>query len=416
MAAIFVLPAKTAGHWGPVASYLSTAGWATAAEHELGESWIVSPEGIIDEREARRRATANYRTDGGKHRRYRHVPDVAKTMAKDVRDLAKARGFAIDPAGPWARRTIDFVWQRHDLFQTAGLDLADELGCPSVLFVPATVVWEAKRWGTDRPGWGGVLERLGERPALRRATVVACGSEVVARQAVRIGTPSERIVITPTGVDVDRFTVDEAAGAEVRAQLGLTDRFVVGWVGSFRPFHALQSAVEAVEGLEGVSMLFVGDGPERSTIEAMTAERGIHAVFTGTVDQADLVRHLAAMDVGLVLARRTDGFHYSPLKLAEYLAAGLATIAPDVPSVSTHLRHDQDLLLTPPLDTAALRAAIERLQHDPALKERLGRQGRRTAETELSWDRQVRRVLRATRAVATPDREDPAPTTDEVSP
>ena len=397
MAAIFVLPAKTAGQWGPVASYVSTAGWAAAAEREMGRSWIVSPDGIIDDAEAHHRATINHRPDGGDRRRFRHVPDVAKTLAKDGRDLLQARRFSVAADGPWAGHHIDFVWQRHDLFQTAGLDLADELDCPSVLFVPATIVWEAQRWGTRRPGWGRPLERLGERPALQRATVVACGSDLVAREAMRIGTPSDRIVITPTGVDMARFEVDARDGDDIRTELGLTGRFVVGWAGSFRPFHALNLAIEAVEDLPDVSLLLVGDGPERSTIEALAAERGVHAVFTGTLDHQDLVRHLSAMDVGVVLARQTDGFHYSPLKLAEYLAAGLATVAPDVPTISSRLHHEEDVLLTPPADPVALRAAIVRLQNDPDLRTRLGQQGRRAAAADLTWDRQVRHVLEATR-------------------
>ena len=45
-------------------------------------------------------------------------------------------------------------------------------------------------------------------------------------------------------------------------------------------------------------------------------------MFTGTVPHPDLPELLAAMDVAIVLAGRGEAFHYSPLKLAEYLAAG----------------------------------------------------------------------------------------------
>ena len=45
---------------------------------------------------------------------------------KDVRDFRRARRFAgAIPAGDWDdAREIAFVWQRHDLFQTAGHDVA----------------------------------------------------------------------------------------------------------------------------------------------------------------------------------------------------------------------------------------------------------------------------------------------------
>ena len=100
--------------------------------------------------------------------------------------LRGARRFRIDPQ-QYRDRDLAFVWQRHELFQTAGLDLADAVGVPSVLFVPATHVWEAEQWGVRRPGLARLTERFGEASALRRADVVACGTDLVAEQALRLG-------------------------------------------------------------------------------------------------------------------------------------------------------------------------------------------------------------------------------------
>ncbi len=68
------------------------------------------------------------------------------------------------PVGPWRDHDIRFVWQRHDLFQMAGLQLASALDVPSVVFVPATLVWESSQWEVRRPGWATWLERFGEAP------------------------------------------------------------------------------------------------------------------------------------------------------------------------------------------------------------------------------------------------------------
>lgn len=399
MAAVFVLPTTAVGQRGPVAAYLSTAGWAAAAERVLGGAWIVCPSGTIDPVEARHIGSRAMPADRSEPpgSRLRFIPAPAKTLVKDVRHRHRARAFHVDPVGPWADSDIDFVWQRHDLFQTAGLDLARRLGRPSVLFAPATAVWEAERWGTHRPGWRGLAERFGERPALTTADVVACGAPEVAEQALRMGTRPERIVITPTGVDLDLFDPppDAAARAAQRDQLGLGGRFVVGWVGSFRPFHSLDRAVDAVADLEGATLLLVGDGPERPAIEARARQRGVHLVCTGTVDHADLPRHLAAMDVGLVLAPADAAFHYSPLKLAEYLAAGLPVVAPAVGTVTARLTDGVDALLVDPADPTALGAALRALRAEPALRDRLSVAGRAAAEAHWSWDEQVRRVVAA---------------------
>ncbi len=55
--AVFVLPTLTSGQQGPVAAYVSTAGWAAAAARVVGAAWIVTPSGILTPDDARRRAS-----------------------------------------------------------------------------------------------------------------------------------------------------------------------------------------------------------------------------------------------------------------------------------------------------------------------------------------------------------------------
>jgi glycosyltransferase involved in cell wall biosynthesis len=392
--AIFVVSETAAGRRGPVASLVSVAGWAGAARRVLGNSWIATPDGVLDPGDARRQGSSPALRSDTMPRWRRFVPTTATTAIKDVQSWWGARHYRIDPEGPWRRSELAFVWQRLEMFQVAGLRLARSLGVPSVLFVPATQVWQAEQWGVGRPGWGRRLERIGESPALRSADVVACGTDAVAEQAERLGAPARRIVITPTGVDLDLFPARAPASGRRRA-LGLEDRFVVGWLGSFRRFHSLEQAVVAVARVAGASLLMVGDGPERPRIEQLARDNGVHAVFTGTVAQVDLADHLAVMDAALVLAPVDAEFHYSPLKLAEYLAAGIPVVAPSVGQLRERLTDHLDALLVPPNDPERLVAAITELRDDPELARRIGRAGRAAAEARWSWDHQMRRVLDA---------------------
>lgn len=401
-AAVFVLPTSAAGQQGPVAGWLSTAGWAGAAARVLGASWIVTPEGVLDPAAARERGSRPDLAPPGRTALTRRVPTVVKTAAKDLRSARRARAFRVAADGPWRGRDLAFVWQRHELFHTAGIRLARELGVPAVLFVPAPHVWEARRWGVRRPGWERLAERRGEGRALRAADLVCAGTDAVAQECVRIGADPGRVVVTPTGVDLECFR-PRADGGPVRARLGLGERFVVGWVGSFRRFHALGLALDALEGLPGAALLLVGDGPERAAVEAEARRRAVEVVATGTVPHAALPEYLAAMDVALVVAARDETFHYSPLKLAEYLAAGLAVVAPDVPQLRARLRHGADALLVPPGDAAALAGALRELHRDGALRSRLAAAARRAAEAEWSWDRVVRRVDEELARRARPD-------------
>lgn len=391
--AVFVLSTPTAGARGPVAAWISTAGWASATRRVLGQAWITTPSGVHDPDEARTRGSVPVGAGGVGELPRALVPTVVKTLARDVRRWQVGRRFAVDADGPWRDTPVRFVWQRHELFQTAGVDLARRLGVPSVLFVPATVVWEASRWSVHRPGWSRLAERLGEVEALRAADAVACGSEVVAEQARRLGARPERVLVTPTGVDLDLFATAPDR-CEARRRLGLEGRFVVGWTGSFRTFHAVEIAVRAMARVPDAVLLLVGDGPERRRVEDLARRDGVEVRTTGTVPHADVPAHLAAMDVGLVAASPGDNFHYSPLKLAEYLAAGLPVVAPAAPGLRARLEGGVDALLVPPGDEAGLADAIRRLRDDEGLRARLGAAAR-AAAPRWSWDHQVRRVLDA---------------------
>jgi glycosyltransferase involved in cell wall biosynthesis len=390
--AVFVLPSTTSGQQGPVASWVSTAGWARAARRVLGDAWIATPAGLVDPDEARRRASHPRLSTVATPEWRRRLPTPAKLAAKDVRQWRRARRFRVDPNGPWSDHDIQFVWQRHDLFQTAGLQLARDMDVPSVVFVPATLVWESAQWGVRRPGWATWLERFGESPALRGADLVACGSDVVAEQVHRLGVRDERILITPTGVDLTLFA-PRPGPSEIRQELGMQEAFVVGWVGSFRRFHALEQAVDAVARIENAVLLMVGDGPERARIRRLARDRGVRAKFTGTVPHAELPDYLAAMDVALVLASPGQAFHYSPLKLAEYLASGLPVVAPRVAQLADRLTDEVDAVLVPPGDAQALAASLQQLHDDVDGRERLAKSARAAAEARWSWDHEVRRIL-----------------------
>jgi glycosyltransferase involved in cell wall biosynthesis len=404
--AIVVVPTVATGQQGPVAAWVSAAGWATAFRNLLGQVWVVTPDGRLQPDELRRRASAATLAPAAGPAWHRWVPVVANTARKDVREWRRAQTFRVDPAGPWRDADVACVWQRHELFHTAGARLARTLGVPSIVFVPAPLVWQAHQWGVRRPGWGRWTERAGERTPLQSADVVACGSEAVAEQVRRIGVDDRRIVITPTGADLDLFRSVPDRDA-LRHRLGLEGRFVVGWVGSFRRFHALDQAVDALDGLDGATLLLVGDGPERGAVERLARQRGVALHCTGTVAHDDVGGYLAAMDVALVLASKDQPFHYSPLKLAEYLATGVAVVAPRAGALPTQLRDGVDAMLVAPGDRRGLADALRVLRDDPTMRAGLGRAARSVAAERWSWDRSAREALAAASRVAPVSRSGP---------
>jgi glycosyltransferase involved in cell wall biosynthesis len=85
----------------------------------------------------------------------------------------------------------------------------------------------------------------------------------------------------------------------------------------------------------------------------------------------------------------------SPLKLVEYMAAGRAIVASDLPMARELLTDAVDAVLADPSDIGAWASAVRGLVDDPERRDRLGRAAHRTAHGVLDWDSRLARILAA---------------------
>jgi glycosyltransferase involved in cell wall biosynthesis len=133
-------------------------------------------------------------------------------------------------------------------------------------------------------------------------------------------------------------------------------------------------------------LLVVGDGPERAALEALGAE------VTGAVPHALVPGLLSTAAIGLATYASDAPEYFSPLKLFEYLAAGLAVVAGSIAGVREVVGAEHAVLV-PPGDPAALAAAVSELAADEAKRARLGAAGRELVAARHTWDRRARRIL-----------------------
>lgn len=377
------------------AVWVTIANWGDALAERYGAAEIVTPAGRMTPRQARSRAFTSGSPGAvpvaGGDGPSRPLVTLMRTMAKD----ARWAGWAVD-AGRRVRgedlRTSEstpFVWQHHDLFQRAGFLAARRLGVPLVLFVDAPQVWEAARWGVARPGWGSALERVAERPQFLAADVVACVSEEVADQVLAITGGRANVLVTPCTAAPSR-TDDRLTQ---RRRLGLEGRVVIGWVGSFRRFHHTDMLVRACAALgdevDGVTLLMIGDGPMRAECSRLAEELGVDARFPGQVPNDEVVALLQACDVGVVPAAEGDSFHYSPLKLKEFMAAGLPTVVPAAGEMTRVLKPDVEALFYRPGDELELRTQMARLATDAELRRKIAAGGTARLSASFSMGDQI---------------------------
>lgn len=390
-----------------MATWVTAAGWTRALEKKIGRARVLTPAGMLTAAEAEALVAGHRKNDGRPSMGRRIwgavrglVREELHTARKDMRDLMRATKYFRHTLR--SVQGLRLVWQHHELFQGAGNVLARRADVPLIQFVDAPVVWEAGRWGVRRP-WGRMLERVGEAPQLRWADLVACVSDEVRSASVRLGARPERTIVTPCAVDAENFVVSVERRTSLRTQLGIRgDETVVGWVGSFRNFHGLELLLEAAtqEGVNGrITLLLVGDGQERRAMEQYCRHKGItKVIFTGLVPHLEVRDYIGAFDVAVVTAAASTAFHYSPLKLKEYMAAQRPVIAPAVGEIPSLVTNEEEGILTLPGDTSAIAEAIRFFVAHPERGRLMGEAARKKILMIGTWDEQVRIAIDALRA------------------
>jgi glycosyltransferase involved in cell wall biosynthesis len=293
---------------------------------------------------------------------------------------------------------IDFIYQRYSRFNFTGVALSVVTGLPFVLEFNGSEVWVSKHW--DPVGQFPLLKRF-ERLNLLSADIVFVVSEVAKRQLIRESAiDPERVVVNPNGVDTDVFRPN-CGGEEIRRELGCENKTVVGFLGTFGPWHGapvLAEAASVVSETARCHFLFVGDGDERSVAEGIldNGPRSTSAVFTGRIPHNRVPAYLDACDI-LVSPHvpLTDGdeFFGSPTKMFEYLAMARPVVASRLGQIAEVIQDEKNGLLVEPGDANELARAIELLAADKARCERLGAAARQTVLERYTWQHNAARVF-----------------------
>ncbi|MFA5853689.1 MAG: glycosyltransferase [Patescibacteria group bacterium] len=216
------------------------------------------------------------------------------------------------------------------------------------------------------------------------------------------GVPEEKMTVAHDGVDEATFAVRDTK-AEARAILGLpSESFLAIYTGHLYDYKGADDLLEAAVSVpQHVKILFVGGRPnDLARLKARAAElRTTNVLFAGQVPHAKIPTYLRAADVAVLPTRGTDRHaseFLSPLKLFEYLAAGKALVATDLPSVREVLS-GTTALFVPPSDPAALAKALSTLAESPARVASLEQESLRLAATH-TWTRRAESVLAGLKA------------------
>ena len=280
-----------------------------------------------------------------------------------------------------ARFRPHILYARHARYDTAALAAARRAGVPTLLEVNA--LFTAPGYLQFEPLAVPFAAKAMERRSLRLATAVVTVSTPLARQAESMA--GVHALVVPNGADPQRFDPLKADGARVRTRFGLGTAVVIGWTGILREWHGLELLVDALKELPTAMLLIVGGGPAQGALEARAAQLGVQRrlVITGRVPHDEVPDYLAAMDVAVVADERTGVA--SPMKLLEYMAMGLAVVAPSADNIRDIVEDGGDGLLFAPGDPSALAVQLHRLADQTTLRRALGAKARLKIEQERNW-------------------------------
>lgn len=231
------------------------------------------------------------------------------------------------------------------------------------------------------------------------ADVIFANSVNTRRMLSELGIAADRIELVYPGVDTERFRPDIDA-TEIRRRIAPRDEMVLLSVGRLQTRKGHDLMIQAVGHLtrqqhRSLRYVIVGDGQERSRLEALVDQCGVreNVTFSGEVPAELLPQYYAACDI-FVLPNRVDqgdveGFGIVFLEAA---ASGKPAVGGRSGGVPEAVADRVTGLLVGGTDVEELATTIARLLDSESLRRSLGDAGRARAVREFGWEAAAARV------------------------
>ncbi len=231
---------------------------------------------------------------------------------------------------------VDFIYERYSLFMFAIVALARWKKIPIILEVNDSSTVERvrpvyfMRMATAIEGW-----------VLRNASGLVFVSSVFRDRLQEAHGRIAPTIITPNAANIDKFSYTPQQREQARQKWKLEGKVVCGYLGAFLPWHAIDKFAFAIadqlKARPDLVLLLIGDGPTYAAMADFVRQKGLQdqILMTGRVAHDEVPGLLAAMDMAIL---PSAGDYTSPVKLFEFMACGIAPIAPDFLPVREVLR------------------------------------------------------------------------------
>ena len=290
----------------------------------------------------------------------------------------------------------DFIYERYNSYNKAGLKAARKTGIPFILEVNAPVAFERTRYSYLQMKFPR-LARYYEKKICSNADHVFTVSSALKEFLIKErGVSREKITVTPNAIDPEKFKTFPS-GDEIRQKLNLNRHLIVGFIGSLREWHGVDILMKVIPSViqhhSHCHFLIVGRGELEENFRQFIHEHNFQdrVTLTGWVPHEEIPQYIAAMDITLM---PNSNFYGSPMKVFEYMAVGKPTVAPRLGPLEEVIIDGVNGVLVTPGDDADLSRAILDLLNDPEKRQQMGAKAREHILSNFSWRQNAEKVLR----------------------
>lgn len=254
--------------------------------------------------------------------------------------------------------------------------------------------------------------------ALKRAAINVAIGERMAEHIEGQGVPSEKICVIANWTDDDAIRPVARDSNMLRARLGLTRAFIVGYSGNLgraHEFETLLGAAEMLKDEKDLAFLFIGAGHQVDALRERVRALGLDGLFHFLPPQprADLSLSLSLPDVHWLSLRPDLEGLIVPSKFYGIAAAGRAVISitADRGEIAELVRESKCGVVVEPGQSAALAAWIKSLRADRRLCDEMGANARALVDGRFSkrrsleaWEKLLKSLRLSGAASRTPER------------
>lgn len=261
-----------------------------------------------------------------------------------------------------------------------------------------------------------VPDNVASRWLYRHASrfVVTTGSALRDALVARLRLDPARVLSIPTGIDTQAFQPPTPRDRKrARAAIGVDDAcFVVGIVATLRSWKGHRYLVEGFARMatsgepdaKPMTLVLVGDGPQREALEAQVDALGIRDRVRFAGNQANVIPWLHALDLFVLPSYANEGV---PQAVLQAMACGLPVVTTDAGAIGEVAYEASGgrpatARIVAKEDATALRDAIAALMTDAPLRERLAAAGLAQVRAHHGIDGMLDRMEGVFRAASGP--------------